>query len=239
MTSQPQLDRHVAIVTGGSRGIGLAITRGYVARGARVVVSGRKQEHLDAVCRELGDAVAVVRGDVADPEVAESLVQTASARFGGLDSLINNAGVGTFVNVVDMPVEAWQRLIATNLTGVFLCTKAAIPALRARGGGWVINISSLAGRNSFAGGAAYCASKAGLNAFAESLMLEVRQENIRVSTVMPGSVQTSFSSGGDSPEHDWKLSPDDVAQVVFDLLGHSARSLPSRVEIRPSKPKAK
>lgn len=237
MNSKPQLDGHVAIVTGGSRGIGLALTRGYVARGAKVVVSGRSRAHLDAVVTELGDAVAAVAGDVAEAAVAEELVQTARSRFGGLDSLINNAGVGTFVPVADMKVEDWQRLIATNLTGVFLCTKAAIPALKQRGGGWIINISSLAGRNSFAGGAAYCASKAGLNAFAESLMLEVRQENIRVSTVMPGSVQTGFSKGGDAPEHDWKLSPDDVAQVVFDLLGHSARSLPSRVEIRPSRPK--
>jgi 3-oxoacyl-[acyl-carrier protein] reductase len=237
MTSQPQLNGHVAIVTGGSRGIGLAITRGYVARGARVVVSGRSQGHLDEVRREFGDAVAAVRGDVADAGHAAQLVRTAVEQFGGLDSLINNAGVGTFVHVADMKVEDWHRLIATNLTGVFLCTKAAIPALRQRGGGWIINISSLAGRNSFAGGAAYCASKAGLNAFAESLMLEVRQDDIRVSTVMPGSVQTAFSSGGDAPEHDWKLSSDDVAQVVFDLLGHSARSLPSRVEIRPSKPR--
>lgn len=237
MTSKPQLDGHVAIVTGGSRGIGLALTRGYVARGAKVVVSGRSQADLDAVAADLGDAVAVVAGDVAERAVAEQLVQTAVTRFGGLDSLINNAGVGMFVHVSDMKVEDWDRLLATNLTGVFLCTKAAIPVLKQRGGGWIINISSLAGRNSFAGGAAYCASKAGLNAFAEALMLEVRQDNIRVSTVMPGSVQTGFSKGGDAPEHDWKLSPDDVAQVVFDLLGHSARSLPSRVEIRPSRPK--
>lgn len=237
MTSRPQLNGHVAIVTGGSRGIGLAITRGYVARGARVVVSGRSQAHLDEVVRELGDVVATVAGDVADPQVAEALVQTATERFGGLDSLVNNAGVGTFTHVVDMKVEDWHRLMATNLTGVFLCTKAAIPALRQRGGGWIISISSLAGRNSFAGGAAYCASKAGLNAFTESLMMEVRPFDIRVSTIMPGSVQTGFSAGGDAPEHDWKLSPDDVAQVVFDLLGHSARSLPSRVEIRPSKPR--
>ncbi len=237
MTSTPQLDGHVAIVTGGSRGIGLAITRGYVARGARVVVSGRSQPHLDEVAAELGDAVALVAGDVSDPQVARALVQTAAERFGGLDSLVNNAGVGTFVHVADMKEEDWHRLIATNLTGVFLCSKAAIPALRQRGGGSIINISSLAGRNSFAGGAAYCASKAGLNAFTESLMLEVRQDDIRVSTVMPGSVQTGFSAGGDAPEHDWKLSSDDVAQVVFDLLGHSRRSLPSRVEIRPSKPR--
>ena len=186
---------------------------------------------------ELGAAVAVVQGDVADPAVAEAMVRTAVERFGGLDCLINNAGVGTFAPVADMTLTDWHRIIATNLTGVFLCTKASIPALRQRGGGWIINVSSLAGRNSFAGGAAYCATKAGLNAFTESLMLEVRPDNIRVSTVMPGSVQTGFSAGGDGPEADWKLSPDDVAQVVFDLLGHSARSLPSRVEIRPSRPK--
>ncbi|BCS35795.1 short-chain dehydrogenase [Luteitalea sp. TBR-22] len=238
MTSQPQLAGHVAIVTGGSRGIGLALTCGFVARGARVVLSGRSKPDLEAVVAELGaSAVATVQGDVADPAVAEALVRTASERFGGVDSLINNAGVGTFTPVADMAIDDWHRLIATNLTGVFLCTKAAIPALKQRGGGWIINISSLAGRNSFAGGAAYCASKAGLNAFAESLMLEVRQDNIRVSTVMPGSVQTAFSPGGDAAGTDWKLSPDDVAQVVFDLLASSPRSLPSRVEIRPSRPK--
>jgi 3-oxoacyl-[acyl-carrier protein] reductase len=237
MTSQPQLSGHVAIVTGGSRGIGLAIARGFVAAGGKVVVSGRSQSDLDAVAAELGDRVAVVQGDIADPTVADALVGTATRRFGGLDVLINNAGVGKFAPVADLTIDDWNRLMATNLTGVFLCTKAAIPALKQRGGGWIINISSLAGRNSFAGGAAYCASKAGLNAFAESLMLEVRQDNIRVSTVMPGSVQTAFSAGGDAPEHDWKLSAEDVAQVVFDLLGHGARSLPSRVEIRPSKPR--
>jgi 3-oxoacyl-[acyl-carrier protein] reductase len=237
MTSQPQLDGHVAIVTGGSRGIGLAIARGFVARGARVIVSGRSRSDLDAVSSQLGAAAAAVQGDVADPAVADALVRTAVDRFGGVDSLINNAGVGTFANIADMKVDDWHRMIGTNLTGVFLCTKAAIPALKQRGGGWIINISSLAGRNSFAGGAAYCATKAGLNAFAESVMLEVRQDNIRVSTVMPGSVQTAFSKGGDAPELDWKLSPDDVAQVVFDLLGHDKRSLPSRVEIRPTRPK--
>ena len=238
MTSKPQLDGHVTIITGGTRGIGLALTSGFVERGARVVVSGRSAGDLDAVSARFADSVATVKGDVADAATASALVRTAVERFGGVDSLINNAGVGTFAPVAELEEEDWHRLIATNLTGVFLCSKAALPALRARGGGWIINISSLAGRNSFAGGAAYCASKAGLNAFAESLMLEVRQDNIRVSTVMPGSVQTAFSPGGDAPDKEWKLSPDDVAQVVFDLLGHSARSLPSRVEIRPSRPKS-
>lgn len=232
-----ELDGTIAIVTGGSRGIGLAITRGLASRGAHVVVSGRSQAHLDQVRAELGDRVALVAGDIAEQSVADALVRTATDRFGGLDVVVNNAGVGTFVNVADMTPEDWSRVLGTNLTGVFLCTRAALPALKQRGGGWIINISSLAGRNSFAGGAAYCATKAGLNAFAECLMQEVRQDNIRVSTVMPGSVQTGFSPGGDAPEHDWKLSPDDVAQVVFDLLAHPDRSLPSRVEIRPSRPK--
>ncbi len=227
----------VAIVTGGSRGIGLAIARGLVHRGAKVVVSGRDQAALDAVRAELGDAVAVVAGDVAEDGVAEALVSAAHEIGGGLDILINNAGTGTFKPVAELTPGEWHHLIATNLTGPYLCTHAAIPALRARKGGWIINISSLAGKNQFIGGAAYCASKAGLNAFSEALMLEVRDDDIRVSYVMPGSVQTAFSPGGDAASMDWKLAPEDVAQVVFDLLGHSARSLPSRVEIRPAKPK--
>jgi 3-oxoacyl-[acyl-carrier protein] reductase len=237
MALTPQLDSKVAIVTGGSRGIGLAIARGLVQRGARVVVSGRSKGPLDAAQSELGDDVAVVQGDVADRAVARALVDTAVETFGGLDILVNNAGVGTFSPVADLNPDDWDRLIATNLTGVFLCTHAAIPALRKRGGGWIFNVSSLAGKNSFVGGAAYCASKAGLNAFSEALMQEVRDDDIRVAYIMPGSVQTAFSSGGDAASMDWKLSADDVAQVVFDLLGHSGRSLPSRVEIRPAKPK--
>ncbi len=232
-----QLNGKVAIVTGGSRGIGLAITRALVAGGARVVVSGRDARALEEVRASLGDAVTTVSGDVAEAGVAEALVSAATETFGGLDILINNAGVGRFAPVADMSPEDWHRLIATNLTGVFLCTHAAIPALRRRKGGWIINISSLAGKNAFVGGAAYCASKAGLNAFSEALMQEVRDEDIRVAYVMPGSVQTAFSPGGDAEEMSWKLSPDDVAQVVLDLLAHPSRSLPSRVEIRPAKPR--
>jgi 3-oxoacyl-[acyl-carrier protein] reductase len=181
--------------------------------------------------------VAVVAGDVAEDGVAEALVRAAREIGGGLDILINNAGTGTFKPVAELTPDEWHRLISTNLTGPYLCTHAAIPALRARKGGWIINISSLAGKNQFIGGAAYCASKAGLNAFSEALMLEVRDDDIRVSYVMPGSVQTAFSPGGDAASMDWKLAPEDVAQVVFDLLAHSSRSLPSRVEIRPAKPK--
>jgi 3-oxoacyl-[acyl-carrier protein] reductase len=140
-----------------------------------------------------------------------------------------------------MDLDGWQRVIGTNLSGVFFCCRAAIPLMRTRGGGWIINVSSLASKNAFSTGAAYCASKAGLNAFSEALMQEVRYDNIRVSCLLPGSVATGFGSGTapwDS-QPDWKLAPGDVAEVVMGLLAHPSRSLPSRVEIRPSKPPRK
>ena len=165
------------------------------------------------------------------------VVEATVARFGGLDFLVNNAGVGVFSEVAEMTPEQWSRVIDTNLTGVFNACHAALPHLRRRGGGFIVNISSLAGKNAFAGGAAYCASKSGLNAFSEALMQEVRYDNIRVSYVMPGSVATGFAGNEETRGADWKSSPDDVAEVVLDLLRHPARSLASRVELRPSKPR--
>jgi len=164
-------------------------------------------------------------------------VDATVARFGGLDILINNAGVGVFAGVAAMTPEQWSEVIDTNLTGVFNATHAALPHMQRRGGGFIINISSLAGKNPFADGAAYCASKAGLNAFSEALMQEVRYDNIRVSYVLPGSVSTAFSSGDAAKGADWKIAPDEVADVVLNLLRHDPRSLPSRVELRPSKPR--
>jgi NADP-dependent 3-hydroxy acid dehydrogenase YdfG len=149
---------------------------------------------------------------------------------------VNNAGIGVFKNAADMSTAEWQSTIDTNLTGVFYYCRAAIPHLRRRGGGWIVNISSLAGKNPFIGGAAYCASKAGLNAFSEALMQEVRYDNIRVTYVMPGSVATGFSGRGEHGNAGWKIQPEDVGQVVLDLLAMPPRSLPSRVELRPSKP---
>jgi len=167
------------------------------------------------------------------------VVEAVSARFGGVDILINNAGIGLFASVSAMTPEQWSEVIDTNLTGVFNATRAVLPVMQRRGGGFIINISSLAGKNPFADGAAYCASKAGLNAFSEALMQEVRYENIRVSYVMPGSVATAFSSGDAAKGADWKIAPDEVAEVVVNLLRHDARSLPSRVELRPSRPPRK
>jgi 3-oxoacyl-[acyl-carrier protein] reductase len=231
------LQSTVAVVTGGSRGIGLAIARAFVSRGARVVITGRDQKHLDEAAASAPEAMHAVRADVGKPEEALRAIDAAVQRFGGLDVLVNNAGVGRFANAVDMTVAQWQQTIDTNLSGVFYCCHAAIPHLRRRGSGWIINISSLAGKNPFAGGAAYCASKAGLNAFTEALMQEVRYDGIRVSCIMPGSVATGFSGPLGGGEADWKIAPEDVADLVLDLVMFPSRSLPSRIEVRPSRPK--
>jgi 3-oxoacyl-[acyl-carrier protein] reductase len=235
------LQGKVALVTGGSQGIGLAIARALVGEGAHVAVTGRDEARLaeaSAALEAVGaGSSAAFRADVRRYDDVERTVAAAAARFGGLDVLVNNAGVGVFANVEDMTPDQWAAVIDTNLTGVFNATHAALPHLRRRGGGFIVNISSLAGKNSFIGGAAYCASKAGLNAFSESLMQEVRYDNIRVSYVMPGSVATRFSGSDETRGADWKLAPDDVAQVVLDLLHQDPRSLPSRVELRPSRPR--
>ena len=231
----------VGIVTGGSKGIGLAVARGFLAHGMQVTISARKDADLEEAARRLGggDKVHIVRADVRDPADAQRLVDDTVRRFGGVDVLVNNAGVGKFASVAEMSLDDWRQMLETNLSGVFYCSRAAIPALKTRGGGFIINISSLAAKNPFVGGAAYCASKAGLNAFSEALMQEVRHDNIRVSYVLPGSVSTGFGDRGSAGEADWKLSPDDVARVVVDLIAHDQRSLPSRVELRPSRPPKK
>jgi NAD(P)-dependent dehydrogenase (short-subunit alcohol dehydrogenase family) len=209
--------------------------------GDRVAITGttsdgaiRAEHALSAIAP--GRAVGIV-ADVRDPAAIEAAVQTVVARFGGLDVLVNGAGVGVGAPVSDLPFDEWNRIINTNLTGVFHCCKAAIPHLRTRGGGWIVNISSLSSTGPFAGGAAYCASKAGVNAFSESLMQELRDDNIRVTTVLPGSVATGFSGREPAAGSDWKLQPEDVAQVIVDALNMPPRSLPSRIELRPSKPK--
>jgi NAD(P)-dependent dehydrogenase (short-subunit alcohol dehydrogenase family) len=231
----------VAIVTGGSRGIGFAIAKALVAEAVDVAITGRSETHLSEARPELEAAgpgrVETLRADVREYQDVERAVAAVVSRFGGIDIVINNAGIGVFTNVADMSVEQWSEVITTNLTGVFNTCHAAIPHLRTRGGGFIINISSLAGKNAFPGAAAYCASKSGLNAFSEALMQEVRYDNIRVSYVMPGSVATGFAAADDRYGADWKLAPADVADAVLDLLHHHPRSLPSRVEIRPSKPR--
>jgi 3-oxoacyl-[acyl-carrier protein] reductase len=195
----------------------------------------RAEHALATACGDPGRVAGIVC-DVRDPASAELAVRTAAAKFGGFDVLVNNAGVGVGVPISDLSHDEWERIIGTNLTGVFNCCKAAIPVLRQRGGGWIVNVSSLASKNPFVGGAAYCASKAGLNAFSEALMQELRPDNIRVTYILPGSVATGFSGRASDAGAEWKLQPEDVAQAIVDVLNHPARSLPSRVEIRPSRP---
>ena len=228
----------VVLITGGTRGIGRALAETLLRAGDKVAVTGTTPDGVVKAEMELsalGQAAGIVC-DVRDAAAAELAVRTAVAKFGGLDVLVNNAGVGVGVPVAEMPHDEWQRIIGINITGVFNCCKAAIPYLRERGGGWIVNISSLASKNPFIGGAAYCASKAAVNAFSEALMQELRHDNIRVTYVLPGSVATGFS-GREAPSGvDWKLLPQDVAHAIVDVLNHPARSLPSRIEIRPSRP---
>ncbi len=233
----------VALVTGGSRGIGLAIARALVAEGVDVAVTGKSAAHLSAARPKIEAAgpgsVETMQADVRRYDEVKRAIEATVARFGGLDFLVNNAGIGIFTDVASMTPDQWAELMETNLTGVFNACHAALPHLRRRGGGFIVNISSLAGKNPFVQGAAYCASKAGLNAFSEALMQEVRHDNIRVSYVMPGSVATGFSSGDETKGADWKIAPEDVGEVVVDLLRTHPRSLPSRIELRPSKPPQK
>lgn len=259
MPTNPSLEGKVAVVTGATRGIGFAIAAALLDHGVDVLGTGRSEQHLKQAREHLlapspsaggSQATAVLsdrsgrRGrfegrtaDVRDYAEVERAIGAAVERFGGLDVLVNNAGIGAFAEVAAQPLEQWHETIETNLTGVFYCCRAAIPQLRRRGGGWIVNISSLASHNPFAGAAAYCASKAALNAFSDALMQEVRYDNIRVSCILPGSVQTEFAGTHSGAGTEWKLAPEDIARALVSLLLHDPRSLPSRVEIRPSKPR--
>jgi NAD(P)-dependent dehydrogenase (short-subunit alcohol dehydrogenase family) len=232
------LNGKIAFVTGGSRGIGLATAKAFIASGAAVAITGTEQGRLDSAVASLGRNALGIRADVRQYSEVEAALSRVVSTLGGVDIVVNNAGVGVFRPVSDMAVEEWHRIIDTNLSGVFYCCHAALPHLKARGGGWIVNISSLASKNAFVNGAAYCASKSALNAFSEALMQEVRYDGIRVAYVLPGSVNTGFG-GLSNTKSEWALMPDDVAEVIVDLIAHPARSLPSRVEIRPAQPPRK
>ena len=237
------LNNKTAIVTGGTRGIGRGIAEALVREGVNVMLTARKRNEIDEAVEQLcairADSASGVVADVCSYSQVQALFERTVAVFGGLDILVNNAGIGIFQTVEEMSVEDFRSIIETNLFGVFHCCREAIPLLRTRGGGSIINISSLAGTNAHPKMAAYNASKFGLNGFSEALMQEVRHDGIKVSYIMPGSVNTEF--GGDEPsdEKSWQLQPADIAQLVMDLLSYPDRTLPSRVEIRPSRPPKK
>ena len=235
---EPFLNGKYALVTGGTRGIGRAIAESLLRSGAAVAICGRTDESVERASTELkqltGGDVLGVTADVSKWDQVEHLFETVRSRFGTLDILVNNAGAGVFRGIQVLTPEDWRNTIDLNLTGVFYCCHCALPLLRQRGSGYIIQISSLAGINAFAGGAAYNASKFGLNGFSEAIMQDLRYENIRVSYIMPGSVDTDFSTRSGRAE--WKIAPQDVAEVVISLLRMPERTLVSRVEMRPSKP---
>jgi 3-oxoacyl-[acyl-carrier protein] reductase len=226
----------VAIVTGGTRGIGRAIAMRLQAEGASVAICGTSDATVGKAAAELKASGRKFIAEVADVRKIDDVrrfFRTVDERLGTVDFLINNAGVGIYKPVLDLEPEEWHRMIDLNLTGVYYCSNEALRRMVGRGG-YIVNISSLAGKNAFAGGAGYNASKFGLNGFSEAMMMDHRYDGVRVSYVMPGSVATDFGSTGPAA---WKIAPEDVAEVVRTLLLMPERTLISRVEMRPSKPK--
>src|ERR1044072_2664038 len=230
------LSNKTAVVTGGTKGIGRAIAKSLVDAGANVAITARNRDEITKAVSQINRrSRGMAKGYVCDVRDYNQ-VKSLFAEVDAVDILINNAGVGIFASVESMSVEDFRTVLETNVFGVFYCCHEAIPLMKQRGGGYIINISSLAGANPHAEMAAYNASKFGLNGFSEALMQEVRQDGIKVSYIMPGSVNTAF--GGDEPSDakSWQLQPSDVAEVVIDLLSYPDRALPSRIEIRPSRP---
>jgi NAD(P)-dependent dehydrogenase (short-subunit alcohol dehydrogenase family) len=227
-----------ALVTGAGRGIGRAIALALAREGVSVTGVARTAADLDSLVGEieaLGGRGLAFAGDVRERSFAESAVGTTVDRFGGLQILVNNAGVGAFANVADTSDEEWDSIIGTNLTAVFRLTRTALPHL-SRKGGHIFMISSLAGINPIAGMAAYCASKAALDHFTACLMLEVRHNGVKVTTLAPGSVDTDFAGSARPADASWMLGPEDLARTVLDLLRTRDAAHLSRIEMRPARP---
>jgi 3-oxoacyl-[acyl-carrier protein] reductase len=233
------LEGRTAVVTGATRGIGYAIAEALSGAGATVVICGRSEAGVSEAVRRLTNvSKGKVIGKAADVRAnadVEELFACIDRETGGPDILVNNAGIGIFKSTAELTVEEWQRTLETNLSGAFYCSRAALARLKNRGGGYIINIGSLAGRDAFAGGAAYNASKFGLTGLTEAMLLDHRYDKVRVTHIMPGSVDTEFS--GRSAAADWKIAPEDIGEIVLMLLRMPERTLVSRVEVRPSKPR--
>lgn len=235
------LTNQKAVVTGGARGIGFAIAKSLLESGADVAICSRTEKTLHNAIDGLkaatnGRKVAGYVADVSNSDSVHEFFTFVDHELGKIDLLVNNAGSGIFRAAADLSIDEWNQIIGTNLSGAFYCSREALTRFRNSGGGWIINISSLAGKNPFAGGAAYNASKFGLNGFSEAMMMDHRHEDVKVSYIMPGSVETAFRSSSSSSTADWKVAPEDVAEIVLDILRKPNRTLVSRVEVRPSKP---
>lgn len=228
----------VALITGGSKGIGYGIAESLLKVGYKVAITSRTMESANTAAQRLveyGDILAV-EADVKDYKSQQDAVNLVVEKWGRLDVLVANAGVGHFANIEELTVEDWNETIGTNLTGVFYSIKASLDAIT-KTNGYIFTISSLAGTNFFEGGAAYNASKFGLTGFTQAVMLDLRKKGIKVSTIMPGSVATHFNEHQpDQVKDAWKIQPEDVGKLVVDLLNMPARTLPSKIEIRPTTP---
>ncbi len=235
------LQGKVAYITGGSQGIGLGIAQSLLKQGMKVAISGRNSEKLEAAAEILKSeqgTFLTIPSDVRNIENENQAVRRIVDEWGQLDVLIANAGIGHYASIEEMTIDQWNQTIDTNLTGVFHSVKASLDSIKSSKG-YIITIASLAGANFFANGTAYNASKFGLVGFTQALMLDLRHQDIKVSTIMPGSVATYFNGNIPDDSDAWKIQPEDVGQLVVDLLKMHPRTLPSKVEVRPSKPPLK
>jgi 3-oxoacyl-[acyl-carrier protein] reductase len=238
MTESPR----VALVTGGTRGIGRAIARRLHGDGFAVVISGHSQESTRAAVEDFANEGVRISGRAADARREEdqrALVTFAADAHGRLDVLVNNAGIGEFAPVDRLEPERFRAVLETNLFGPYYAIHAAAPIMKKNGGGFIVNIASLASINAFAGGAAYNASKFGLLGLSDAAMLDLRHDGIRIASVLPGSVATEFGDSHGGRDSDWMLTAEDVAQAVSDLVRFPDRAIPSRIDLRPSRPPKK
>lgn len=227
-----------AYITGGSKGIGLGIAKKLFDEGMRVAISGRDLKKVEEAAQSISPdktKVLALQADVRQAASEAEAVKKAVAQFGGLDAVIANAGVGHFAPIDQLSEDDWKSTLDTNLTGVFNTVKAGIEPLK-KSKGYIITIASLAGANFFENGAAYNASKFGLVGFTQAIMLDLRKHDIKVTTIMPGSVATEFNNHQPTDADAWKIQPEDIGQLVADLLHMHPRTLPSKIEVRPSKP---
>lgn len=234
------LANKVAYITGGSKGIGLGVAQSLLNKGMRVAISGRNQTALDEAVQMLGntDAVLSLVSDVTKYEDEVQAMKKINSKWGQLDVVLANAGVGHFTPVDEMPIEKWDQMIETNLNGAFYTLKATVDALKTSKG-YYMTLASLAGTNFFAMGAGYNATKFGVVGFTQAAMLDLRKYGIKVTTIMPGSVATHFNNNEPSEKDAWKIQPEDIGKLVVDLLTMHPRTLPSKVEVRPSRPDLK
>jgi 3-oxoacyl-[acyl-carrier protein] reductase len=231
-TMEEELKNKVIYVTGGTKGIGFGIVQSAILQGMKVALSGR--DITATTYRSLPkEQILVIQSDVRHADDEMNAVKKIIDTWGRLDVLVANAGVGHFAPIDQLTPEQWQSTIDTNLTGVFNSVKAAIPELK-KSEGYIITLASLAGTNFFANGGAYNASKFGLVGFSQAIMLDLRPYKIKVTTIMPGSVATHFNNHIPGEKDKWKIQPEDIGQLVIDLLKMNPRTLPSKIEVRPS-----